>query len=277
MPVITTYPDDAELSDSDKFSGPDSSGSFVLYPASLVKKYLGDGLTPATDSWSYASYSSGVGVINANSGANTRYTIGQWIKFNQPTLGVKWAKIESLATSTITARFLGGTTLDNEAITNPYYSASFAPLGSPITNSVGPEMLSTRALYLGSASVTSNASTASTTPVAIAGLSVTATVPSGSRRTKLTVSAESITVAAGNTVTISLWEGTVGSGTKLKQVINFSSSGAQTQPPLCLVHSYAATAGSKTWNVGIQTSSGSFSAIMTAAAGSPAELLVENL
>ena len=136
MAIITSYPDDALTTDDDKFLTSNSAGTTVLTPASNLNKYLGSGWTIATDSWSFSSYTAGTatGVINAGAGANTRYSAGMKIKFTQPTLGIKYARITAVTSTTITAKFAGGTILSNEAITLPFYSTSNAPNGYPFTS-----------------------------------------------------------------------------------------------------------------------------------------------
>jgi hypothetical protein len=130
MGIITGYPDDPNTTSNDRFLTVDESGETVLTPASNVQTFLGDGWTPANDSWSFSSYSGGIGVINTNSGAPTRYSDGMWVRFTQATLGTKYGVITSVSTSSITVRMTGGTQLDNEAINNPHYSVAANPLGA---------------------------------------------------------------------------------------------------------------------------------------------------
>lgn len=143
MAIITTYGDDASTTDDDKFLTSDSSGATKLTPASNINKYLGSGWTIADDSWSYSSYTSSTntGVINTNSGANTKYQKDMWVKFEQPTLGTKYGKITATATSSITIKFYDGSQLDNEAITNPFFSAANAPYGANTDKTVTSEKL----------------------------------------------------------------------------------------------------------------------------------------
>jgi len=138
MAIITSYADDAVTTDDDKFLTSNSAGVTTLTPASNVNKYIGPGWTIAADSWAYSSYSSAtnLGVITTTAGANTRYSVGMKVKFTQPTLGIKYGFIDSVAGSSITVSFVGGTVLSNEAITLPFYSTAYAPnqypLGSPV-------------------------------------------------------------------------------------------------------------------------------------------------
>lgn len=68
--------------------------------------------------------------MNTNTGANTKYGIGMKVKLTQATLGTKYGVVTATATSTITVTFNSGNQLDNEAISNPYYSATATPFGA---------------------------------------------------------------------------------------------------------------------------------------------------
>ena len=140
MAIITSYSDDTSTSDSDKFLTSDSAGATKLTPASNINKYLGPGWTIADDSWSFSSWNSTtkVGVINANSGANTKYQKGMWLRFTQPTLGTKHLKVTNTATSSITVTSYDATTLDNEAMSNPHFSTGFAPFGVNTEGTITP-------------------------------------------------------------------------------------------------------------------------------------------
>lgn len=130
MGLLGSYPDNSSLTTDDKFATYDSTGALVLTTGTQVNQFLGDGWTIANDSWSFSSYANGVGVINTNSGATTRYTKGMWFRFTQATLGTKYAKVTAVATSSVTLLFTSGTQLDNEAISNPYYSTAYTPVGA---------------------------------------------------------------------------------------------------------------------------------------------------
>ena len=147
MAIITSYPTETLLSDNDKFLTSNDAGATTLTPASLVNQYVGPGWTIAGESWTYSSYSGGVGVINVPTGATTRYSPGMVIKFTQPTLGVKYARINSVTSTTITASFAGGTVLSNEAITLPFYSVGFAPNGYPIDQRIKGSEIANYRIY----------------------------------------------------------------------------------------------------------------------------------
>lgn len=131
MATLGSYADDTTTADDDKFLTYASDGSTKLSPASNINKYVGPGWTIAGDTWSFSSWSSTtkIGVLNTNSGATTRYSPGMWIRFTQTTLGTKYAKIVSVATSTVSALFVNSTQLDNEAVSAPSYSVASTPFG----------------------------------------------------------------------------------------------------------------------------------------------------
>src|SRR5207245_4076341 len=68
---------------------------------------------------------------------------------------------------------------------------------------------------LGYAQITANITTTSTTVVQATGLTVTVTIPSGGRRVRITGLASN--VGSSGTVQMSIWDGTVGTGTSLAQ------------------------------------------------------------
>lgn len=136
--------------------------------------------------------------------------------------------------------------------------------------------LASNAIKLGSATNAADFSTTSTTAVQVTNLSVTATVPAGGRDVELNVSGRSLrNNTSGAYCVLTLWEGTVGSGTKLMEWV-FQSAVAAQEIPLSLSHSYTPTSGSKTWNVGLLATSGT--AVISSATGSvPIRFLVKNI
>lgn len=89
------------------------------------------GWTSAAESWSYASWSSGtrIGVLTVPSDATTKYSAGMRIKITQSTGGTKYGIIVEVTSTTITIFFQSGTTLNNETISDNFYSTLKAPLG----------------------------------------------------------------------------------------------------------------------------------------------------
>ena len=91
----------------------------------------------ANEAWAYSSYNSTLhtGVITVPSDATTKYSVGMWVRFYQPTGGTKWGKIIAVTSTTITVQMSGqSTTLANEAITSNYFSSHASPAGAPAEN-----------------------------------------------------------------------------------------------------------------------------------------------
>lgn len=93
-----------------------------------------DGWMPAEETWTYSSWDSTVytGVITVPSGAAGKYSVGMRIKISQSTGGTKYGIITKVADTALTVFFGTDYTLNNETITNPYYSTQKAPLGFPL-------------------------------------------------------------------------------------------------------------------------------------------------
>ena len=129
---------------------------------------------------------------------------------------------------------------------------------------------------LGYAQITASLASASTSFVQVTGLTSTVTIPAGGRRIKITVFAKSMLNAGGaNTYSeLSIWDGTVGTGTQLSDSTAMMAVAVQEFPVTCIAV-VNPTAGSKTYNVGIKSSNASFSATITAATTNPAFILVE--
>jgi hypothetical protein len=136
----------------------------------------------------------------------------------------------------------------------------------------GIAVFSSSTNYLGSASITSDFTTTSTTVVQVTGLTSSVTVP-GSRRVKITANARALeNNTAGTVVFMSLWDGTVGSGTQIGEAavsitsanLGFGAVAMAVQTP---------SAGSKTYNVGLRVTGGTGK--LGAASTYPGLLLVE--
>lgn len=89
------------------------------------------GWTATGESWAYASWSSTtrIGTITVPTDATTKYTAGMRIRIAQSTGGTKYGIIHKVAATVLTVFFPSGTTLNNEAITSPVYSALDVPYG----------------------------------------------------------------------------------------------------------------------------------------------------
>ena len=142
-------------------------------------------------------------------------------------------------------------------------------------NNIPASALATNAITLGYAQITAAVSNGTTTPTQATGLSAAVTIPAGGRRIKVTFySSYVINSPSPKVGTISLWDGTVGSGTQLQtaQILTESVSG---QGMFCsLIWSGTPSAGAKTYNIGFAADS-SASIQINASATAPAFILVE--
>lgn len=140
-------------------------------------------------------------------------------------------------------------------------------------NSVAAPALATSAIFLGYSQITTTtAFVTSSTAVAVSGLSVTVTVPAGGRRVKVTFQCRNLQNTSAGYVNVSLWDGTVGSGTQIAAAQAFSTGSNQGQYGCCIAI-VTPSAGTKTYSVGLQTTAGS--ATIEAATTFPAFILVE--
>ena len=97
------------------------------------KKYVDDN-SQSADGWiSAAAFTyNAANEITVASGAAAIYQVGDKIKFTQATGGTKYGYITIVADTLLTVNLGGLYTLENEAITAPYYSHQNSPLGFPI-------------------------------------------------------------------------------------------------------------------------------------------------
>lgn len=142
-------------------------------------------------------------------------------------------------------------------------------------NSIDANELATSAITLGYAQITSTFGHNTATPTLVTGLSSTVTIPAGGRKVKITVFCASLTNAgAGQVNEISIWDGTVGSGTKLSAASSYAAAN-NTGAPVTAMAVVTPAAGSKTYNVGLAAPFAGNTANINAAATSPAFILVE--
>jgi hypothetical protein len=142
------------------------------------------------------------------------------------------------------------------------------------TGAVTDLKIGTAAILLGFSSITADQTTSSVTAVQVTGLTKTVTVPSGGRSVKITVVANSIRNAtAASNSEVSLWTGTVGSGTQLA-AWQATSFGAGEQTPIGAPFIHTPASGSITYNVGFRNIGGS-TVTFAAGATTPAQLIVE--
>lgn len=128
---------------------------------------------------------------------------------------------------------------------------------------------------LGYRQITAAVTTTSTTVVAATGLSVPVIVPTG-RRVKITTYSPHVRVGTANkTSQVEIWDGTVGSGTRLNFAVNITIIAINGSAMICETVTLPATA-SKTYNVGfISDTGGGVTTTFDAGATAPAYVLVE--
>lgn len=90
------------------------------------------GWTATGETWSFSSFSSTTrfAVITVPSDATAKYSVGMWVRITQVTGGTKFGMITAVTSTTITVNMFGYT-LNNEAISTPYYSPLSTPYGAP--------------------------------------------------------------------------------------------------------------------------------------------------
>lgn len=142
------------------------------------------------------------------------------------------------------------------------------------TNAIEADKLDTNAILLGYAQITSNPSNFnSNSPVIITGLTGSVTIPAGGRKTEITVLIPYVQAGATLTCGVSIWDGTVGSGTKLaEQDYTIASGGYAAYTVVAVVQP---SAGAKTYNAGIAVSTNAVT--LNAGATYPAFILIKSL
>jgi len=138
-------------------------------------------------------------------------------------------------------------------------------------NAVTASKLATNAITLGYSQITAAFSTSSTIAVQVTGLTVSVTIPSGGRRVKVTAFCRNVYNAATAYNLLSIWDGTVGSGTQVSAAQ--TGSAANNSGFITAIAILSPAAGSKTYNVGLNCTGGS--SALDANATAPAFILVE--
>jgi hypothetical protein len=125
---------------------------------------------------------------------------------------------------------------------------------------------------LGTRRILADFTTASTTPVQVTGLTCPVIVPTG-RRVRITAHVAFMYNSGGTgTLVISIWDGTVGSGTELGESGNYYAGGTQPNGATSIVTDIPAV-NSKTYNVGFDTDNNT--GIFVAGSTRPAKIIVE--
>ena len=148
-------------------------------------------------------------------------------------------------------------------------------LAGDLAGTASAPTLSTTAITLGYTEITTSATTTSTTTVQATGLSVTVTIPAGGRKIRVSAYIPRALHNLGTGYFVGeLWDGTVGSGTRLVDSPYFQSGTANSGGNLFLSRVVTPSAGSKTYNVGFYGTTANTTAI-TVSATSPAYIHVE--
>lgn len=138
-------------------------------------------------------------------------------------------------------------------------------------NTIGAGKISNSAITLGYAQSTSNftLSSSQTTPTQVTGLSATVSIPTGSRKIKITAYCGALQPTAPGVAILSIWDGAVNSGTQITSANNSTNNVGVTA-----IAVVTPSAGSKTYNVGIACST-SNNVTVGASTTQPAFILVE--
>lgn len=232
------------------------------------------------------------GTINERSAATGVAIDGTVLKdggviFSGSTSGTTALQATAIAGTTtltlpaVTDTLVGKTTSDiltNKTLTTPTIS-DFTNATHNHTNSagggvLGGSALSTSALKLGYAQITTNFTTTSTSATQVTSLTATVTVPAGGRGVKITAYAPLLyTNAVTSRATMGIWDGTVGSGTLLNNASGVSAVSNAAAGATAIAYVTPA-AGSKTYNISLFTANAG-TAVIECAATSPAFILVE--
>jgi hypothetical protein len=143
-------------------------------------------------------------------------------------------------------------------------------------NAVPGNGIAANALYLGSASATTNFSTSSTSAVAVTGLSVAATIPAGGRSVLILFCANDLYNSGSGTYACQLefWKNGVGSGTRLQQMRPQTTGNPFSSPISGFALDIAPAAGVQTYTIALSTSNSASSANIDATATTPTQMVV---
>lgn len=150
-----------------------------------------------------------------------------------------------------------------------------ANLTGDVTSSGNATTLSTSAIYLGYAAITSPFTSTTTGSYAdVTGLSITVTVPSGGRNVKITVGGRIMysTAAAGTTVELVVYDNTAGA---IIGGISLNSPGASYSMNPNFVAFHTPSSGSRTYKIQFKTSAAGTFGLRGTDSTTPAFILVE--
>lgn len=144
--------------------------------------------------------------------------------------------------------------LTAEEMTNLVENIESLATGAGIGDgAIGPDDLDITTTYYYN-EITTAFSTASTSDVAVTGLTVTFTVPTGGRNYVVDFDSPSVYNSSTNYNTVKIWDGTVGSGTLLRVVATYGNNG--TAIPCYMRRKVTLSAGSHTINVSLNANAG---------------------
>lgn len=167
-----------------------------------------------------------------------------------------------------TGAFVG--TTDSQTLTNKLLSTA-----TTFDNNIVPAAaLATSAITLGYTEISTDFTTSSASATQVTGLTSTVTIPSGGRRVRITAYVPRVTTSGVTTIGISIWDGTVGSGTLLTD-FNPTSAGGVAFVGGTASAVVSPSAGSKTYNIGILSTAGNSITANGATTGKKMYILVE--
>lgn len=223
--------------------------------------------------------------LSIPNGSDTLVTLGATQTLTNKTLTSPTINTPAISNATITADTVSGFTTSNNgtiygmSVTGGVLAS--AALANAVNTTaiqagaVGPSNLATNAITLGYAQITTGFNTSATTATQVTGLTVSVTIPSGGRAVKISVYTLGLyATTGGDSVVMTLWDGTVGSGTQLQQAQYDTTTGVKGIPIFLQAHATPG-AGSKTYNVGLHNGTAARNVSLEAGATFPAFILVE--
>lgn len=161
------------------------------------------------------------------------YSADTFVADEQPTTA-KWNKLWSNDAS-----FNDGTGIADDAIIQRHLSA----------NIVGANEIAAGAVALASVTKTTDFSNATATVQAVTGMTISPTIPSGSRLIRISAFIPSSQNTTTQIHAVSIWDGTVGSGTQLTKADR--AVGSATYHSIYVAAIVTPAAGAKTYNLGV--------------------------